>query len=102
MLARLNKENLLRLAVKAKMASRAPPKVVAAPTSSEDDENTTSGFVFTRKGGRAQATSPMPLPSLGQVASNDAPPLPPLHTPATMPCLLEVGTESSMPKGLWD
>ena len=74
MLAWLNKEDLLRLSAKAKMVSRAPPKLVVAPTSSEDDEDTTSGFVFTRKRGRAQATSPRPSPSWGQVASNVAPP----------------------------
>jgi len=63
MLAHLNKEDLLRLAAKAKMASRAPQKVVVAPTSSEDDEDIASGFVFTRKRGSAQATSLMPSPS---------------------------------------
>jgi len=53
MLARLNKEDLLRLVAKAKMANRAPLKVAVAPTSSEDDEDTASGFVFTGKRGRA-------------------------------------------------
>jgi len=84
------------------MVSRAPSKVVVVPTSSEDDEDTASGFVFTRKWGRAQATSPRPTPSRGQVASNVAPPSQPPHTPVAMPCPLEVGVESSRRKDLWD
>jgi len=91
MLACLNKEDLLRLAEKAKMVSHAPPKVVVAPTSTEDDEETASGFVFTRKRGRAQATSSMLSPSRGQVASNAASPSQPPHIPVATPCLLEVG-----------
>jgi len=100
MLARLNKEDLLRLVAKEKMVSRAPPKVVVAPTSSEDDEDTALGFVFARKRGRAQATSPMPSFSRGQVASNVAPPSQPPHTLVATPCPLEVGVESSSRKGL--
>ena len=88
--------------MKAKMASRAPPKVVVAPTSSEDDEDTASGFVFTRKRGRAQATGPMPSPFRGQATSNVAPPLQPPHTLAATPCPLEAGVESSRQKGLLD
>jgi len=102
MLARLNKEDLLRMAAKAKMASRAPLKVVVAPTSSENDKDTASGFNFTRKRGRAQATILMPSPSRGQVASKAAPPSPLPHTPTATPCLLEASAESSRRKGLWD
>jgi len=100
MLARLNKEDLLRLATKAKMANRAPLKVGVAPTSFEDDEDTASGFVFIRKRGWAQAISPMPSPSRGQAALNAAPPSQPPHTLVAMPCPLEGGGESSRRKDL--
>ena len=51
MLARFNKEDLLKLASEAKVASQMPLKAVVAPTSSEEDEDTASSFIFTRKEG---------------------------------------------------
>jgi len=103
MLARFNKEDLLKLATKAKMASHLPLKAAVASTSSKDDEDTASGFVFTRKRGRAaRATSPIPSPSRGQGASNAAPLLHPSHVLPTTPCPLEGGAESSRRRGLWD
>jgi len=65
MLAHFNKEDMLKMATKAKMASHLPLKVVVTPTTSEDDEDTASGFIFTRKRGKARAASPMPFPISG-------------------------------------
>jgi len=65
MLARFNKEELLKLATKANVASQMPLKAVVAPTSSEEDEDSASGFVFTRKRGKACAIIPVPSPSQG-------------------------------------
>ena len=91
---------LQRLAAKEKMASCAPTKVAVAPTSFEDDEDTASSFVFTRKRGRAQAISLMPSPSRGQATSNVAPLSQLPLTLASTPCLLEGGAESLRHKGL--
>jgi len=102
MLAHFNKEDLLKMATNAKMASQLPLKAAVAPTSLEDDEDTASGFIFTRKRGRARAVSPMPSPYRDQAASNVArPPQPSTALPTTQGHL-EGGAESSRRKGLWD
>jgi len=90
------------MATKAKMASHLPLKAAVTLTSSEDDKDTTSGFVFTRKRGRARAINPMPSPSWGQAASNATPPLQPSTALLATPGRLEGGVESSRRKGLCD
>jgi len=103
MLALFNKEDLLKLATKAKMANHMPLKAAVAPTSSEDDEDTASGFFFTRKRGRAASSiSPIPSPSRGQAASNVAPLPQPSRVLSTTLCPLEGGAESSRRRGLSD
>jgi len=102
MLERFNKEDLLKLASKAKVASQMPPKAVVAPTSSEEDEDTASGFIFTRKRGRNRAISPVPSSSQGQTTLSVAPPQQPSNVPPATPCYLEGGAKSSRRKCLWD
>ena len=94
MLARFNKDDLLKMATKAKMASHLPLKAAVAPTSFEDDEDIASVSVFTRKWGRARVISLLPSLSRGQATSNTTPsPQPSTALPATLGHL-EGGAES--------
>jgi len=101
MLARFNKEDLLKLAMKAKMASHMSLMTAVSPTSFEDDDDTASGFFFTKKRGRVvRAISPILSPSRGQATSIVAPLLQPSRVLPTTPCPLEWGAESSRRRGL--
>ena len=69
------------MATKGKVASQMPLKAIVTSTSSEDDEDTASGFVITRKRGRDRVATPVPSPSRGQAASNTASPPQPSNIP---------------------